>query len=38
MYPIVPEIGFSNYIVVRLDSHGFMRLVTSNGYILFPRP
>ena len=38
MYHIVPEIGFSNYIVVHWDYHGVVRLISSNGYILFPRP
>ena len=27
MYHIVPEIGFSNYIVVHWDCHGVVRLV-----------
>ena len=27
MYHIVPEIGFSNYIIVYWDCHGVMRLV-----------
>ena len=35
MYQIVPEIGFSIYIIVHWDCHGVVRLVTSNGYILF---
>ena len=38
MYHIVPEIGFSDYIVVPCDSHGVVRLVLSNGHILIPRP
>ena len=38
MYRIVPEIGFSNYIVVHWDYHGVLRLVLSNGHILIPRP
>ena len=37
MYRIVPEIGFSNYIVVHWDCHGVVRLVLSNGHILIPR-
>ena len=37
MYHIVPEIGFSIYIIVHGDCHGVVRLVTSNGYTLFPR-
>ena len=37
MYHIVPEIGSSNYIVVHWDCHGVVRLVLSNGHILFPR-
>ena len=27
MYHIVPEIGFSKYIIVQLDCHGVVRLV-----------
>ena len=27
MYHIVPDIGFSDYIVVHWDCHGVMRLV-----------
>ena len=27
MYHIVPEIGFSNYIVVHWDFHGVVRLI-----------
>ena len=38
MYHIVPEIGSSNYIVVHWDCHDVVRLVLSNGHILFPRP
>ena len=38
MYRIVPEIGFSNYIVVHWDCHGVVRLVLSNSHILIPRP
>ena len=38
MYHIVPEIGFSIYIVVHWDYHGVVRLVLSNSHILFPRP
>ena len=38
MYRIVPEIGFSNYIVVHWDCHDVVRLVLSNGHILIPRP
>ena len=38
MYHIVPEIGFSDYIVVYWDCQGAVRLVLSNGHILIPRP
>ena len=38
MYHIVPEIEFSNYIVVHRDCHGVVRFVLSNGHILFSRP
>ena len=38
MYHIVPDIGFSDYIVVHWDCHGVVRLVLSNGHILIPRP
>ena len=36
MYHIVPDIGFSDYIVVHWDCHGVVRLVLSNGHILIP--
>ena len=35
MYHIVPEIGFSIYIIVHWDIHGVVMLVTSNGYIYY---
>ena len=35
MYHIVPEIGFSNYIVVHWDCHSVVRLVLSNGHIYY---
>ena len=38
MYHIVPEVRFSIYITVHRVCHGVVRLVSSNGYILFPRP
>ena len=38
MYHIVPEIGFSDSIVVHWDCHGVVRLVLSNGHISIPRP
>ena len=38
MHHIVPEIGFSIYIAVQWDCHDVVRLVLSNGHILFPRP
>ena len=38
LYHIVPDIGFSDYIVVHWDCHGVVRLVLSNGLILIPRP
>ena len=37
MYHIVPEIGFSDYIVVHWDCHGVVRFVLSNGHILIRR-
>ena len=37
MYHIVPEVRFSTYITVYWVCHGVVRLVASNGYILFPR-
>ena len=36
MYHIVPEIGFSNYIVVHWDCHGAVRSVYPTVYE-FPR-
>ena len=38
MYHIVPKVRFSIYITVHWVCHGVVRLVSSNGYILFPRP
>ena len=38
MYHIVPDIGFSDYIVVHWDCHGVVRLVLPNSHILIPRP
>ena len=38
MYRIVPEVRFNIYITVHWVCHGVVRLVSSNGYILFPRP
>ena len=35
MYHIVPDIGFSDYIVVHWDCHDDVRLVSSKGYMLF---
>ena len=37
MYHIVPDIWFSDYIIVHWDFHGVVRLVLSNGgHILIP--
>ena len=38
MYHIVPEVRFSIYITVQWVCHSVVWLVSSNGYILFPRP
>ena len=38
MYHIVPEVRFSIHITVHWVCHGVVRLDSSNGYILFPRP
>ena len=38
MYHIVPDIRFSDYIVVHWVFHGVVRLVLSNSHILIPRP
>ena len=38
MYHIVPDIEFSDYIVVHWDCHGVVRLVLSNGHILIQQP
>ena len=38
MYHVVPEIEFSDYIVVHWDWHGVVMLVLSNGHISTPRP
>ena len=38
MYRIVPEIGFSNYIVVHWDCHGVVRSGLPDGLVVATVP